>query len=138
LEQTIQENLGEGWSVAVLSTLQDLMKTADQLASSSILIGNHISNLIHMVWLAANITAVIDLSSVQVSCNSWARQMAAKLDVQYFRGSFQEDCECANWTCYPQGPEIRDAEIAAESKKAIDLLKEAMKFVEEAGERKKA
>jgi hypothetical protein len=90
------------WSVTILGSHFDVCKSADLLVTTNILIGNHISNLMHMVWMKPNRSAVIDLTSAKYSCNHWAREFALRNDIAYF-DIYEGGCTCPDFSCYPRG-----------------------------------
>ncbi|KAK8885338.1 hypothetical protein M9Y10_040784 [Tritrichomonas musculus] len=97
---------------SVLSFNQNLFKRKlnDLTNKASILIGNHITNLAPMVMMN-NGTHVVDFSNKRYACNSWARKLAEKFDINYhsYFGNYNESnetCECYNFSkCYPELPE---------------------------------
>lgn len=104
IESEIKE-WAKGWTVSVLSSHWELTKAADTIATAGILVGNHLSNLIHMVWLAPRKTVVIDASPRHVSCNRWAEELAVRNNITYFEVSQHlKECQCPTFDCYPRGP----------------------------------
>ncbi|OHT17220.1 hypothetical protein TRFO_12546 [Tritrichomonas foetus] len=93
-------------SVVILQPKTEVTKCADHAGSSQILIGNHISNLLNLIWMTPNQTAVIDASSSHYICNNWVKELARKSDVKYYRANDdrKEKCKCDNFKCYPKGP----------------------------------
>jgi hypothetical protein len=107
----------------------ELTKTADVVTSSVILIGNHLTNLVNMVWLIPNSLAVIDLSPQHLSCNRWAERLAAQNNLTYFEViPHLETCPCATFECYPQGiGDNQDVDVEALKEK----IHNAVQFVEQ-------
>lgn len=102
LEPIVRE-MFPNWTVVTLSSRTELTRAVDAVSSSSILIGNHLSNLIHMIWMAPNRSSVIDLSPDTVSCNRWAEQLATRHNISYHGLPRGETCACKNFDCYPRG-----------------------------------
>lgn len=110
--------------VNILSPRIDLTKAAQIVGSSRMLIGNHISSLIYMIWMQQN-SMVLDLSPKHVSCNKWAKELSTKIDIQYISLNNQDDkCLCDNFNCYPKGPGS-NPEIEIEL--FVEQLKNALK-----------
>ena len=105
LEETITEICPQ-CSISIIPTRMEIPKIADLVGSSQILIGNHISNLIHMIWLTPYKTAVLDLTSEHYSCNHWARNLSNNLNISYFNiyKDGTDNCKCKTFICYPKGP----------------------------------
>jgi hypothetical protein len=57
-----------------------LNATDDNLAGH---IGDHISSIIHILWLNANETTVFGLTHQDYACNRWAPNMAQRIGVGY-------------------------------------------------------
>jgi hypothetical protein len=77
-------------------------RASQMLMGASILVGDHITSLIHMIWMAAGKGNVIDVSPKEFACNPWARNMADKANLSYVRVFDGEKCRCATFGCYQQ------------------------------------
>ena len=89
----------------------DVVTAADQVARSSILIGNHLNNLIHAVWLDTNNTAVIDVSPADDQvCINYAQKFVKNLNISYYNvlddAHKNKKCKCKKFSCMKQMPPI--------------------------------
>ena len=72
-------------SIFALGPRLDINTVADQVSKGSILIGNHLNNLVHAVWLDPNNTAVIDVSpSDDQVCIKYAKEFIEHLNISYY------------------------------------------------------
>lgn len=78
----------------------------ETVSDSFIFIGNHIKNLINMVWLNSNQSYVIDLSPKDYSCNPFFENVSKSLNINYIK-YFNGKCDCSTFECYPQNPQIQ-------------------------------
>ena len=98
LHPTIQKN----WRRTQIMKIrrQDSFTDAMNAArNAQILIGNHISSLIYMPFLAPGAT-VFDMTPKKYSCNGWARRMAESLNLSYAPLYEEKSCKCPDFKCY--------------------------------------
>lgn len=116
LEGPIKERLPNIRCERVGTGEEHVDKLRETVGRSSILIGDHISSLIHMAWLNESAT-VLDVTPQEYACNPWAEDMAKDIGLSYrsmFKGS---NCMCANFECYPmkgQEPMASDYDIVVD------------------------
>lgn len=102
--EPIVKEMYPNWTVLVLSSRTELTRAVDAVSTSTVLIGNHISNLIHMIWMSPGRSSVIDLSPDTISCNRWAEAVAKRANISYHSlSAAPESCACSNFDCYPRG-----------------------------------
>ena len=80
-ESTAREMFPD-WKVLPLSTESELVRIADAVSTTKILIADTLETLIHMIWLTPNASAVIDTAPNE---HPWAEPLAARCGVAYFR-----------------------------------------------------
>jgi len=106
LKEVIEQSIPNA-SVVLFNHRMAIKEIADIVGHSSILIGNHISNLIHMIWMKSNESMVIDLSSKEYSCNPWASLLSNKMGISYTSHN-NNKCSCSGFSCYPAFPRPLD------------------------------
>ena len=102
------------WEIVMLKPSSDLRSVIEAASAAKILIGSNISDLIHHVWMAANRTAVIDLSG-----NHWLNTTARHMEVRYYPMNDEE-----------RTPGEMQLPNSADGDKFKAVLKEAVEFVE--------
>jgi hypothetical protein len=90
-----------GCAVVLLPARADPARAADAVVAAAVLIGNHISNLVHMAWLSPGRAVVIDASPAEVACNDWVQQAARRNNLSYFPIAGPGECACPVFECYP-------------------------------------
>jgi hypothetical protein len=109
-----------------LNATDNFTATIAAVGSAAVLIGDHISSLVHMLWLNANGTTVFDLTHQDYACNPWAQNMAQRIAIGYrsFTGN-KSNCRCANFGCYltrPAAPTVPGLEpILQELGKVLNI-----------------
>jgi hypothetical protein len=107
------------WPVAILGSHYDVGKAADLVVTGNVLVGNHISNLVHMIWMKPNRSALIDLTPRNYACNRWVERFAVRNEIAYFDlDEDRSECRCMDFDCYPRGAGNRTVQFGK--------LKEAM------------
>jgi hypothetical protein len=124
IEYRIRERFPDCTIVRVGAS-DSVSSVAAAVAPAALLVGDHITSLIHMVWL--NGGRVLDLSADEYACNAWAEAFAAKIEVPYQKIVGVKSCVCANWSCYParaQAPAVLEYDvILAEIGKALSAIR---------------
>jgi hypothetical protein len=77
-------------------------RAIQMMSGAGTLIGDHLTSLIHMIWMAGGKATVIDASPKEFACNPWARNMAQKANLSYIRIFDEDKCICPTFRCYPQ------------------------------------
>ena len=98
----------------------------EKIASAKVVIGDHISSLIHFLVMSPK-TTVIDMSPESYSCFNWSKNFQAKINsVSYLKLNNNENCQCENITCYPINapPMVKPSE--ENMKKLFELIKQAL------------
>lgn len=141
LENTLKpiiNEICEECDVSILKSNANVTNSADIVHSAQIFIGNHFYNLINMIWLIPNKTALIDVTPSKYSCLKWAEIYSEFNNITYYRvNKISDSCTCRNFECYPKtvfgsAESNEDLDVDIESFKKI--LKEALnttKFEEE-------
>ena len=82
----------------------DLTSIADLISQCQIFIGNHFSQLLNVIWLQPNQTAVINAEEPELRCNEWLESLANNHSIKYYsvypRPS-DNFCFCRDFSCYP-------------------------------------
>lgn len=118
----------EDCDIAILNSNADVSKAADISHSAQIFVGNHFFNLINMVWLTPNRSALIDATPSNFSCARWAEVYSKFNNISYFRvNTVSDSCNCYDFDCYPKrifGSDNEDLNVDIESFKRV--FKEAL------------
>jgi hypothetical protein len=92
-------------NVVKLSPGGSLNEVINTVRKASVLIGDHITSLIHLLWMN-QYSVVLDLTPADFACNTWAENLSAKSLIQY-KSVFQEkECKCPDFSCYPKFPKV--------------------------------
>lgn len=83
----------------ILKTEETPENAADLVSSSHIFIGDHITSLIHIIWMNPS-SHVIDATNKDYACNKWAEKLAHKLGVNYKAIHDDDQCQCQDFDCY--------------------------------------
>lgn len=97
----------------------DAVVAAEQVSKAKVLVGDHISSLINIVWMNKGST-VVDLSSESYSCNPWIKNLAQRLGINYYRAHESDKCECNDWSCYPEF--VLQSELDSHTRNIIEEL----------------
>ena len=105
----------------------DTPTVADQVSKGTILIGNHLMNLVNAVWLEPNETAVIDVSPPDHQvCIDYAKDFVQGLNVSYFgvlndfyANKTRDTCRCKTFSCMKPMPQIEGVIDRERFKKAL-------------------
>ncbi|KAH0785476.1 hypothetical protein GPJ56_010611 [Histomonas meleagridis] len=105
--------------IVELSQSGNIQEIIHQTSESQILIGDHISSLIHMAWLGSAKSAVIDVSHADYACNPWFKNVADSLNISYYR---TQKCNnaCNDFSCYPS----TDKKYNIDIEKIIKIISE--------------
>jgi hypothetical protein len=99
LEQRVKQRF-PSFKVVKLGT-NDAVETAiSTVQPARILVGDHITSLIHMLWLSDKAT-VVDASPGDLACNPWAKDLAKKAGIRHVNVFASEACQCRTFQCYP-------------------------------------
>lgn len=98
LQPTIQKNR-KRTQIVKIGRLDNFTYAMNAVRNAQILIGNHISSLIYMPFLAPGAT-VLDMTPKKYSCNGWARRMAESLNLSYSPLYEEKSCKCSDFKCY--------------------------------------
>lgn len=114
--------------LSILKSNENVSNSADISHSAQIFIGNHFFNLINMIWLTPNRTALIDATPSKYSCFKWPEVFSKYNNISYYRvNKISEKCNCYNFECYPKtifDGENDDLDVDIESFKKV--LKQAI------------
>jgi hypothetical protein len=100
-----------------------IQRAVQMLAGAFILVGDHITSLIHIIWMASGRATVIDVSPKEFACNPWARNMAEKADISYVRIFDEGKCRCPTFGCYPHGaPKWTATDVLTKVREEIEKL----------------
>ena len=92
-----------------LGSHQGFAEIHRDVSEARLLIGNHISSLIYMMFLHPG-ASVLDLTPKKYACNVWARTMAERLNLTYVSMYGNRMCECPNFSCYDMNGFSSDGE----------------------------
>ena len=97
--------------IYLLGPRLDIISVAEQVSRSKILIGNHLNNLVHAIWMGQNNTAVIDVSpSEDQVCINYAKDFVENLNISYFNVlddiNKNQKCSCTTFSCMKNMPQI--------------------------------
>ena len=88
---------------------QSFAEIRRDVSEARLLVGNHISSLIYMMFLHPG-ASVLDLTPKKYACNTWARTMAEKLNLKFVSMFGNRKCECPNFSCYDMNRFSSDGE----------------------------
>jgi hypothetical protein len=89
-------------NIVKLASDDTMMQAIAKVRAAAVFIGDHISSLIHMLWLNEG-ALVIDLTPGEYSCFDWAEALAQKISMRYV-GMLHGDCKCHDFMCYSRTP----------------------------------
>jgi hypothetical protein len=89
-------------NIVKLGTDDTMTQAISKVRAAPVFIGDHISSLIHMLWLSEG-ALVIDLTPAEYSCLDWAERLAHNLSMRYV-GILHGECKCHDFSCYPKAP----------------------------------
>ena len=114
-------------SLAKLKENDNLKAAIRMVSSANIFIGDHISYLMHAIWLNSNSSTVIDLTKKEYICNHWLKKLSKKIGINYVSFENEDDkCECKDFRCYPFSPvqpEIDKEKVIKEVKRILNSKK---------------
>jgi hypothetical protein len=101
LESRIREKFSDAQLVRLGA--QDTMQEAiRKVQPASVFIGDHLSNLVHMLWLNSQ-SIVLDLTPAEFECTGWGQTLANNATLKYV-ALFTGNCKCREFSCYPKAP----------------------------------
>ncbi|KAH0786014.1 hypothetical protein GPJ56_010071 [Histomonas meleagridis] len=103
LYETLQEKFPDV-IISQIESVDSVEKIRDEISDAKVLIGDHISSLLHMIWMKPVNSSVIDVSHPDLLCNKWFEEFANNISINYFKNG-NEKCRCGEFTCYPKVPQ---------------------------------
>lgn len=101
---------------------ENIERVREKVRRAKVLIGDHISSLINMVWLSKGAT-VIDATPEEYACNPWAANMAKELGIGYKAMFAKPECVCGTFSCYPMKTEPgRSRDFDAVVEEAVKIV----------------
>lgn len=115
--------------VAYIKT--DINQYANLISTANVFVGDHLTNLIHMIWLEPDNSTVIDLSPPNLSCNPWAASLAKRSGLNYIQlnSPSPSECSCSTFECYPAFPsalELDEASYRKAIKQSLERMDEEL------------
>ena len=96
----LDEKIKNKFELIPIKQSLDLIDIIQLVSSAEILIGNHINNLIHLIWLNEN-SIIIDATPKDYSCNNWINNLSKKFNLNLIKLFNNTNCNCNNFNCLP-------------------------------------